>query len=76
MNPMRSASVNSDLVEIEMTAHGRGEVRINGQKVPCVSAVCFEASVNCESKVTIVLSAPRVKIKGPAEIVTTEADPL
>lgn len=55
-------------VKIVMTAHGRGEVFIDGARVPGVCAVSFSAGVGSRNEVRITVLASSASIEGPAYV--------
>lgn len=59
-------------VRIEMQAHGRGTVFIDGQQVKNVRAIAFEAAVGCANILRLEVYAEEVEIVGEAEV-TLEA---
>ena len=54
--------------KILMTAHGRGEVFMDGQKIMGVVAVEFRARTDSMNEVILTLHADTVELEGPAEM--------
>lgn len=57
-----------DKFKIVLSAHGRGEVWRNGEKVKGVRSVTVRAGVDQLNVVTLELFAPDVEIEGAADI--------
>jgi hypothetical protein len=55
-----------------MSAPGRGEVFIDGQKVKRVTEVLFSSGVDKSNQVTLTVSADKVEIEGRAFVAIDE----
>lgn len=55
-------------VRIILTGHGRGEVFIDGQKMPGVTAIEFSASTSGKNTLVLTIVPERVEVEGPAEV--------
>lgn len=53
----------TNLVEINLTGHGRGEVLIDGQKLDYVQGVSLSTKVNGINEVTITLLPAEIRAK-------------
>lgn len=61
-------------VRIKMTEHGRGEVFINGERVPHVVSVKFEAGVDEVNSVSILLNPRKVELESEITVVAENLD--
>lgn len=61
-------------VEIMMTGHGRGTVKVGGTEIQNVRAIRFESSAGGVSLVTLEVIARTVRISGPVSLETKEID--
>jgi hypothetical protein len=60
-------------VRIVMTGHGKGEVFLNGVKVPKVKKVVFSGEVDCANEVTLTVHADRVEVDGDCAVTERSA---
>lgn len=65
--------MNKTHVEITMTGHGLGMVKVNDQEMPCTS-VMFKAAVDCLNEVTLTLAADQVSVMLDDAIVRIDPD--
>lgn len=62
-------------VRIVMTDHGRGEVWVDGQKIPNVCAVRFVAEEGRPNAVQVEIVAKAIDIEGPASLTVMQVNP-
>ena len=53
-------------VRVVMTAHGRGEVFVDGQKIKGVKSLSFSAAVDSPNLLNLTIGAEQVEIDGVA----------
>lgn len=58
-------------VKVVMTAHGRGEVYLDGEKVGAVREITFEAGVNQPNRVLLEVIAESIEIESAETEVCT-----
>lgn len=61
-------------VSIKMTDHGRGEVYLNGEKVPGVKAVSISVGVGEVNELTLTIMPTKIDVEGVLEVTTIECD--
>ena len=61
-------------VTIKMIGHGRGEVFINGEKVPSVKSFTVAAGVGAENEVRLTLTPTVIDIEGVFDVSTIKSD--
>ncbi len=66
--------MNETNVSIKMTKHGRGEVFLNGEKVPGVKAVTMSAGVDEVNEVRLTIMPSSIDIEGLFDVSTIESD--
>lgn len=60
-------------VRVQMTGHGRGEVFIDGQKVPGVKAVEVMAAVDQLNEVRLTLMPHTIEVEGVFDVSTIDS---
>lgn len=63
-------------VRVVLTGHGRGEVFINGEKMPCVRKVSIAAEAGNTNTVAIEINATTVDFIGRVDVTTIESEAL
>ena len=63
-------------VRIEMTAHGRGKVYLDGAEILRVESVSFRARAGHANRVHLVILTDQLTIVAPAEISEQHHNPL
>lgn len=62
------------VVKIVMTGHGKGEVFVNGEKVPMVSSVEISAVAGACNQVRIELVPDQIEVSGVFDVTTIESE--
>jgi hypothetical protein len=68
--------MKSSSVEINMHGHGRGEVFVDGVKVPRVKSFTVAGAVDTANSITLTLVPDSIKFAGPAVIEMTQLDSI
>lgn len=59
-------------VRINLTGHGRGEVYVDGMRIPKVLRVEVSAEAGENNRVTFTMAAEKVEVTGVAEVTTVK----